>query len=146
MAKQIHTDIEIKAPAAKVWDILVDFTHYPDWNPFIQSISGDMAEGSRLRVTIQPVGGKPMNFRPIVIKMQTHQEFRWLGHLFVPGLFDGEHYFQIEEISEQKVRFIQSEQFRGMLVPLFWGSMESGTKAGFKVMNDALKQKAEMQS
>lgn len=146
MAKQIRTEIEIHAPAEKVWEILADFDQYSNWNPFIKSISDDMTEGSQLRVTMQPVGGKPMHFRPTVIKMQPHQEFRWLGHLFVPGLFDGEHYFQIEEVAENTVRFIQGEQFRGILVPLFWGSMESGIKAGFKAMNEALKQKAEMMS
>jgi hypothetical protein len=146
MAKELYTEIEIDAPAAKVWDILANFDQYGDWNPFIKSISGDMSEGSQLRVTIQPVGGKPMHFRPTAIRIQIHQEFRWLGHLFVPGLFDGEHYFQIEEVSENTVRFVQGEQFRGILVPLLWGSMESGTTAGFKAMNAALKQKAEMRS
>jgi len=141
MVKQIGTEIEIKAPAAKVWDVLADFDRYGDWNPFIKSISGDMSEGSRLRVTMQPVGGKPMTFRPTVLKTQVPHEFRWLGHLFVPGLFDGEHYFQIEEISEDTVRFIQGERFRGILVPLLWGSMESGTLAGFKAMNKALNKK-----
>lgn len=144
MAKELYTEIEIQASARKVWDILADFEHYPAWNPFIQNISGDMSEGSQLRVTIQPVGGKPMKFWPTVIKMHVHQEFRWLGHLFVPGLFDGEHYSQIEEVSENTVRFVQGEQFRGILVPLLWGSMESGTTEGFKAMNEALKQRAEM--
>jgi hypothetical protein len=146
MAKRIHTEIEIVASADKVWEILANFDHYSDWNPFIQTISGEMSEGSQLHVAIQPVGGKLMHFRPTVIRMQKHQELRWLGQLFLPGLFDGEHYFQIEKISENVVRFIQGEQFRGILVPLLWGRIESGTKAGFKAMNDALKKKAEMQS
>jgi hypothetical protein len=144
MAKEIYTEIEIHAPARKVWDVLVNFDHYADWNPFIQNISGQLSEGSQLHVTIQPVGGKPMNFKPIVKRIQQHQELRWLGRFLVPGLFDGEHYFRIEEVSEEKVRFIQGEQFRGILVPLLWGSIGSGTEKGFQAMNEALKKKTEL--
>lgn len=143
MAKELHTEIEIQASAGKIWEILADFESYPNWNPFIRTIRGEISEGSQLAVTIQPEGGKSMNFRPTVLKLQANQEFRWLGRLLVPGLFDGEHYFRIEELSENSVRFIQGEQFRGILVPLLWGSMESGTKAGFEAMNAALKQQAE---
>jgi hypothetical protein len=126
-----------------VWEVLVNFDQYADWNPFIQNISGQLAEGSRLHVSIQPVSGKPMNFRPTVKRIQNNQELRWLGRFWVPGLFDGDHYFRIEEVAEEKVRFIQGEHFRGILVPLLWGSIGSGTKEGFHAMNEALKNKTE---
>ncbi len=32
--KEIHTEIEINAPAGKVWRVLTDFPSYPEWNPF----------------------------------------------------------------------------------------------------------------
>jgi uncharacterized membrane protein len=33
--KEIHTEIEINAPAEKVWRVLTDFAAYPEWNPFV---------------------------------------------------------------------------------------------------------------
>jgi len=142
-AREIHTEIEINASANRVWEILVKFDEYPDWNPFIREISGELSEGSRLSVSIQPVDSDPMDFQPTLIKAEKNDELRWIGRVLVPGIFDGEHYFRIKKISEEKVNLIHGENFSGILVPLLWGRMESGTKQGFKAMNEALKNKVE---
>lgn len=84
-----------------------------------------------------------MNFEPHLLVVKKDEELRWLGRLLIPGLFDGEHYFIVEEISDEKVRFIHGEKFRGILALLLWGSVEPGTKRGFQAMNKALKDRAE---
>jgi len=142
-AREIYTEIEINASANNVWEILANFDEYPDWNPFIRELSGELSEGSQLSVSIQPIDSDPMDFQPTLIKAEKNHELRWIGRVLVRGIFDGEHYFKIEEISEEKIRFIHGENFSGVLVPLFWGSMESGTKQGFVAMNEALKSKVE---
>ena len=50
-----------------------------------------------------------------------------------------------EIAGENFVRFIQREQFRGLLVPLLWSSIESKTRQGFNEMNTALKNEVEKQ-
>jgi len=142
-AREIYTEIEINASADNVWEVLANFDEYPEWNPFIRDISGELSEGSQLSVSIQPVDSDPMDFQPTLIKAEKNHELRWRGQVLVRGIFDGEHYFRIEKISEEKVSLIHGENFSGVLVPLLWGSMESGTKQGFKAMNEALKSKVE---
>ena len=44
--RQLFTEIEINAPVEKVWTILSDFEKYPDWNPFVKSIEGEIKEGA----------------------------------------------------------------------------------------------------
>jgi hypothetical protein len=61
----------------------------------------------------------------------------------VPGVFDGEHTFSIEPLEDNRVRFIQREAFKGLLVPLFARSLETNTQQGFEEMNHALKERAE---
>jgi uncharacterized protein YndB with AHSA1/START domain len=51
---QLHTEIEIDAPAERVWGVLTDFASYPQWNPFIRSISGEPNIGGRLEVRLEP--------------------------------------------------------------------------------------------
>lgn len=92
---EILSEIDIAAAPERVWSILTDFVAYPSWNPFIRSISGDIEAGQRLTVSIQPVGGRAMTFRPTVLLVQPNGELRWLGHLLFPGIFDGEHFFRI---------------------------------------------------
>lgn len=143
MKKQIETEIEIDASAETVWKILTDFDAHPSWNPFVREISGIPKEGERLRVFIQPAGGKGMVFKPKVLKAEQNRELRWLGRLFIPGFFDGEHYFRIEPIGENRVRFVHGENFSGVLVGLMAGSLDKGTADGFRAMNEALKRRAE---
>ena len=143
MKKQIETEIEINAPAERVWKVLTDFHAHPSWNPFIKELRGKPAVGEKLRVSIQPPGGKGMVFKPTVLTADENRELRWLGRLLMPGLFDGEHYFRIEPIDENRVRFIHGEKFSGLLVRLFEKSLDTGTLAGFREMNEALKKRAE---
>jgi hypothetical protein len=141
--KQLETEIEINAPAERVWKILTDFHAHPSWNPFIKELRGKPAVGETLRVFVKPPGGKGMIFKPIVLKADENRELRWLGKLFVSGLFDGEHYFQIESIDKDHVKFVQGENFSGLLVGLFAKSLDKGTLNGFRQMNEALKKRAE---
>jgi uncharacterized protein YndB with AHSA1/START domain len=56
--KQLHTQIEIDAPAKRVWELLTDFASYPQWNPFIRHISGRLTPGSASKhVSSLPAGG-----------------------------------------------------------------------------------------
>jgi hypothetical protein len=75
-----------------------------------------------------------------VLNVETNRELRWLGHLLVPGIFDGEHIFTIEPLGENRVRFVQRELFNGIAVPFF---NLSDTRRGFDEMNRALKARAE---
>ena len=68
---------------------------------------------------------------------------RWVGHLLVPGLFDGEHTLAIHPLEENRVRFVQHEVFKGVLVRLLARSLDTNTLRGFEQMNEALKERAE---
>ena len=142
---ELHTEIEINAPAERVWSVIEDFSAYPQWNPFIRHIHGAAKQGEALEVRIQPSGGKEMTFRPTVLVAEPSRELRWIGRFLMPGIFDGEHRFVIEPLSEGKVRFEHAERFRGILVPLLRRSLDRDTRRGFTEMNTALKERAENQ-
>ena len=141
--KEIVTEITIDAPAERVWDVLTDFERFNTWNPFIQSIDGEIKEGKSLRVFIVPPGMKGMTFKPTVTHVVPRQAFRWRGRLLLPGLFDGAHSFEIHPRAEKSVRFVQRERFSGILVPLLRKSLDTNTRQGFNAMNAALKKRAE---
>lgn len=140
--RKIETQIIIKATSEKVWNILMDFDTYSEWNPFIKFISGDKNIGNNLLVKIQPDKDKIMTFKPIILKVDKNKEFRWLGKFLFKGLFDGEHYFILSQTSEGYTTLIHGEIFNGMLVGLLKGILNK-TEEGFKTMNVALKDKAE---
>jgi hypothetical protein len=141
--KELSTQIDIQASAERVWQILTDWSAYPEWNPYIRSLTGELQVGARLEVYLQASGARGMTFKPTVLIVEPNREFRWLGHLLIPGLFDGEHVFTIEPLAAGGVRFVQREVFKGLLVPLFAASLDRDTQRGFVEMNQALKARAE---
>jgi hypothetical protein len=140
---EVRTEIDISATPARIWEVLTDFPGYAQWNPFVRSIAGQATKDQQLSITIQPAGSKPMKFKPRVLVAQADSELRWLGHLFVRGLFDGEHYFQLTPNAQGGTRFVHGEKFSGLLVGLARSSLEGGTRSGFVAMNEALKARAE---
>jgi len=139
--RRIETAIDIAASPQAVWNVLVDFAAYPDWNPFIRRLQGEATVGARLEVTVQPPAAKPMTFKPTVLAAAPARELRWLGRVPMPGLLDGEHGFRLEPTAGG-CRLHHGEEFRGILVPLF-GRMLDTTARGFTAMNEALKQRVE---
>jgi len=128
-------------PPLILWKVLTDFEAYPRWNPFIRQVTGKAEPGEKLTLQMH-LGNRTMTIRPTVLFVQPQRELRWLGHLFIPGVFDGEHSFVIEPLGEKEVRFIQSEEFNGLLIP-FSKSLLNETEQSFNEMNRALKVRVE---
>ena len=141
--QELHTEIAINATTEVIWELLTDLNHYSDWNPFITTASGKVVVGEKLKVYLKPPNGRPFTFTPTVNKVIAQKEFRWLGHLLFRGLFDGEHIYELHSLGDNQTRFIQREQFRGVLVPIFWKSLSTSTRKGFEAMNQAIKERAE---
>ena len=45
--------VAIAAPVEKVWEVLVDFERYHQWNPFCVEASGKLAVGEPLTMTLK---------------------------------------------------------------------------------------------
>jgi hypothetical protein len=88
-----------------------------------------------------PANGRAMTFRPKVLAAQPGVLLRWIGRLVLPGIFDGTHQFALDDLGGH-TRLTQSETFRGVLVP-FTGKTITQTEAGFRALNQALKQRVE---
>ncbi|WP_085518969.1 SRPBCC domain-containing protein [Marivirga sericea] len=140
MAKEIKTEILIKATPEKIWSILTNFSEYPNWNPFIKSVSGEVKAGNKITVKIEPPESKLMTFEPTILTFQANKELKWIGHLLFQGLFDGEHKFELIDNRNDTTTFKHSEKFKGILVGFL--NLEN-TKKGFQSMNEKLKELAE---
>lgn len=138
MKHRIETQIRIEASPKRVWETLMNLPGYSHWNPFIQHQKGNPQKGERLVLTI---GG--MTMKPKVTRVEPQQSFRWLGHLFIPGLFDGEHCFELKANPDQSTTFVQSENFNGVLVGLLKKKLDTDIIEGFEAMNEALKSEVE---
>lgn len=143
MKKEIKTEITIDTTPERVWEVLTAFEKYPSWNPFIKSLEGEVKVGEKIVVRLEPPGAKGMTFKPKVLAFDQNKTFKWMGHLFIPGLFDGEHRFELIDNGNGTTTFIQAEKFKGILVRMLSKMLDGSTLNGFRAMNEALKKEAE---
>lgn len=142
MKKDIRTEIEINASAEKVWQILSDFENFPKWNPFVVKVLGTPKVDEILKIEVQLPESIKLKFTPKVLVAEPNKELRWVGTSPL-GSFRGEHFYQIEFLGENKVRFIHGEHFSGWTVGLTWALLGKAIEKGYRVMNEALKKEAE---
>ncbi len=141
--REIEETVEIAASPSEVWWQLTDFEAYADWNPFITRVEGELREGARLSVTVNPHSMPSLTIRPKIIVVDPERQLRWRGRVGVPNLFDGEHILMIESMGVDRVCFKQRERFSGIFAPGTLGLIEGRLRKSFREMNDALRQRAE---
>jgi hypothetical protein len=144
--REIRTEIVIRAGAGTVWSILLDFPAYPEWNPFVTRIRGKPVVGERLECRPRlPGSRRALRFRPTVTHLTPERVFAWKGHTLLPGLADGEHFLELEPLGRDRVRLVHRQEYWGVLMPLFWVLFAARARQGFRLMNEALKARAEEQ-
>lgn len=139
---ELVTEARIDAPRRAVWDILVDWPRYGEWNPYVRAISGRMEVGAPLSVTVSPPGGMSRTFCPAVTRVEPNRAFAWSWAMWRPALFVGEHIFELADRPGNATLLVHREEFSGVLTPLHRLSRFEVTRRGFEAMNQALSRRA----
>lgn len=137
----IVSEISLDHPPEKVWKVLTDFSGYPAWNPFIRLAKGRLAKDRTLFMFLSIPGGMKTILFPKILEVNEGRGFRWIGSLFVPGLFNGEHEFAIFPEAENKSRLVQTERFGGIMTPLLGKFISRGARKGFDAMNESIRER-----
>jgi hypothetical protein len=138
--KTMSATIQIDAAPMAVWGVLVDLPGYPQWNPLFREALGAIEVGQRIRLrSVHPANGRMMTVKPKITVAEPGAELRWESSL--PGIISGEHSFVLSAV-EGGTRLVQSESFRGLLVPLS-GKTFANAETSFAELNEALKKRAE---
>ena len=141
--KIIETSIVIDSTPEKVWGILTKFEEYELWNPFMTKVIGSATLNSKIEVNINTISGKKRTYYPIITRCETNRELRWKGKSFLPGVFDGERIFILENSNDDKILFYHKEIFSGLGVRLVGNKLDESLRESFVTMNEALKVRAE---
>jgi hypothetical protein len=141
-AVQLRTEVEIAAAPERVWAVLRDFARYPEWNPFIKSIDGQVAVGAVLRVVETAPDGSERGYRARLVKLEPESEIRWSEKSFVSGIFDAERFITLSARDAGATRVVNAGDFSGWLVQ-YKGNALTQTARGLVGMNEALKRRVE---
>lgn len=143
--RELRTEIQISAPIDKVWQVLTDFDHWKDWNPMVNQASGNASVGSKLTITMGGEDCKEMTYQPQVLEVNPPKSFRWRATMMAGFLFTNDRVFELKE-KNGGTEFINSEEFSGLMVPMFWKKMNQFVVPILEKMNKALKDKLETSS
>ena len=140
--KTIRSEIIIAASPEEVWSVLAAFHLYPEWNPFIREVRGKGAAGERLWFKARLDGLPEILFRAAISELVPPVKLGWYA-IFLKGVFEAYHYFEIEELASGKSRFINTEEFSGLFSGAVLFLLESRFRKRYQMMDEALKERVE---
>ena len=108
-----RVEMNIRATAPAIWDILSDAKGFPRWNSTITRIDGDIRDGERLRLHVP---GTDRTFTPRVSGLVPNQRMTWTGGL--APIFSGVRTFVLRPRADGSTDFAMEERFSGVMLPL----------------------------
>jgi hypothetical protein len=138
-----RTTFPIEAPSEVVWDVLVDFERYPEWNPSLPSIAGDLRVGSTVSMTLAMPGRPSPKVKAELTEVVPRERLVWHGKVGADWLFAGHRQFIIDPGDGGTVRFTHVEDVHGLLFPLFRALMGSAIQRHHDALNAALTKRAQ---
>jgi len=133
----VRVETIIPAPRQAVWDVLVDFARYPEWNPFTIRVETAGRIGDSVRMDVN-LGGWRLKMRERLRVFEPPHRIGWGLHLLGGRLLDCTRVQELESIGERETRYICQESFRGLSVPLFFGAFRQAMQDGFEANAKAL--------
>lgn len=138
--KEYHTSISINGTLSQVWKELNNFKDYPEWNPLVGKLEGDIKEGGEISTYVVPLSN---TYKAVLISYKENKELIWLGVQGAKFLMAGRHYYILKEISATQTELLHGEQFTGLFSFLLPSSMLKRMKDAFEQHNILLKHHVE---
>jgi hypothetical protein len=138
-----RTTFAVDAPAEKVWEVLIDFDRWAEWNPSIPSIEGEPRVGSTVAMTLAMPGRPSAKVKAKLTQVEPDRRLVWDGNIGMDRLFAGHREFLIEPQPDGTVHFTHVEEVSGLLFPLFRAVMGEAIRRHHEDLNAAVKERAE---
>ena len=131
--------VEIDAPAAFVWDVLLDYPHYPQWNPYTLAVATTLAVGSPIDLTLPRPDGSEGTWvsREYIRVVEPPRLLRYdTGDTF-PGLL-GVRDQLITPLGARRCGYRTFETFTGKYADAVFAAQGEYVKKGFDSVAHAL--------
>jgi hypothetical protein len=136
--RQYASETTIDAPADRVWEVLTDVGHYPDWDSGVVRVDGTAAPDASL--TVVSAANPKRAFPVTVTAFEPARRMVWSGGMPL-GLFRGVRTFTLTP-EGARTRLDVREEYTGPLLPLIWRSMPD-LQPSFDQFTQGLKQRVE---
>jgi hypothetical protein len=138
-------EVEINAPAWFVWDVMIDYPRYPEWNRFTIAVETTLTVGDPIALTLHNPDGSAgtfVNTEFIRIVDPPHRLSYDTGGL-VPGVLGARDQY-IVPLGEDRCSYRTTDTFTGEHASLVIERHGGWIKAGFDSVARSLKTRAEL--
>ncbi|KZV85670.1 hypothetical protein EXIGLDRAFT_725596 [Exidia glandulosa HHB12029] len=160
--------IEIAAPLELVWDIVLDFGSYPDWNPFVRTATVTDVWGvpaaeqravegafANFIVEIPPLplpvnASTPLNLlqtqfsrESIVAVDNTLHRAAWKQIMLPDSAVNATRWSAVSTLENGNTLYESAEPYNGLLAPLLQSLFGDGLQQAFEAQAEGLKLRAE---
>lgn len=139
-APTVRVETIISAPRRAVWDVLVDFARYPEWNPFTVGVATTGRIGDPVLLDVK-LGGRRLRMRERMRVYEPERRVGWGLYLAGGVLLDCTRVQELEDAAEGSTRYACHESFRGLSVPIFFGLTRAAMQEGFEANAEALRRR-----
>ena len=139
---KIATEVAVQASPDKIWNTLIDFAGYPEWNRFLKAVNGQAAPDAPLVVDLQYYGKPLRKLSGQVTGFMPPKYFSWAWkHKFGAWFLATEHVFRIKETDSGKVIFFQEMYCTGLGLKFRRRDVQQTVRLSLERLNDDLKER-----
>ncbi|QWV95296.1 SRPBCC domain-containing protein [Geomonas oryzisoli] len=136
--KPFHTETVLQTTRDRVWELLSDFSLYPQWNPLFPKLAGPGTVGSSHEMVVHLPGIDPFTVQATLdVKgeggLSWHSVF--LGRPVLTWTFSS----RIRVVAPESLEVRLDSEFRGVLAPLFRFALARSMEEGMEQLNQALR-------
>jgi uncharacterized protein YndB with AHSA1/START domain len=136
--------VQIEAPAAFVWDVLVDYPNYPEWNPYTIAAETTLELGDLIDLTLPQVDGSDGTFinREFIRVVDPPHHLRYDTGEEMDGIL-GLRDQWITELGPDRCEYYTTDTLSGELADLVMETTGEWIQNGFDAVAHALKARSE---
>lgn len=135
-------NLEIDAPAELVWEVITDFPHYGEWNPFCLECTSTLKPGDTINMRVN-LGRAPQKVVEIIESCVPGKGFSYHMKPLPLGALRSLRSHAIEACGADKSQYRSHFELSGWLLPLVAAMFGEGMQSGFEQMSAGVKQRAE---
>lgn len=137
--------VDIAAPAALVWEVLIDLERYPQWNPFTVKVESSLRMGEAVNLFL-PDPTRPGELLKVVEYLAAFEHptlLAWEMYATADNPDAARRDQHIEATGEASCRYHTTDLFLGPTAPTVMANHGPWVKQGFDALAQCLKIRAE---
>jgi hypothetical protein len=137
---KIATEIALQATQDRIWNILIDFPAYPEWNRLMKAVRGQAAPDAPLEVDLHYWGKPVQTVAGRITGFMAPKYLSWsYAHRLGAWFLNSEHVLRLKEKEDGRVIFFQEVYHTGLGLRFRRRDVEHYVRLSLDKLNDDLK-------